>query len=444
MPPVTLNLIIANVAVFLLESAGTLSPEGMLALWPPVSGPFGSNFELWQLITYSFLHGNTAHIFFNMFALYMFGSDVERLFGARFYAAYYFVSVFAAAICHLVVTTWMGADPVPTVGASGGIYGVLLAYGLYFPHRQVMLLIPPIPMSARTLVVVYAVLELVLGVTGTAAAPGERPPARDHSRVERTLRGLRRAADRRSGARRGRARAHGAPGIQGRDDPRPRERPVARRQALLADLRARAGARRSRVHASGDSASRGRGGLLQGLPETISRAPHRGLGLRRRDRDAGDPHGAVGHVRSLSAAEDHPRAPGRGAAVLTLAHRHGPRAPEQPRLVLPRHFPRPLLDHYQRQFLDRGAAVLGARDGRGPDPVLGGLPFRAQPAGRQVDAGHPVRPGGPRENLRRQRAAPAPDVASGIDFATPTFAGQSAKGSTHAQTPPCRHRRPRP
>jgi membrane associated rhomboid family serine protease len=111
----------------------------------------------------------TAHIFFNMFALYMFGSDVERLFGARFYAAYYFVSVFAAAICHLVVTTWMGADPVPTVGASGGIYGVLLAYGLYFPHRQVMLLIPPIPMSARTLVVVYAVLELVLGVTGTAA-----------------------------------------------------------------------------------------------------------------------------------------------------------------------------------------------------------------------------------------------------------------------------------
>src|ERR1043166_2658913 len=147
MPPVTLNLIIANVAVFLLESAGTLSPEGMLALWPPVSGPFGSNFELWQLITYSFLHGNTAHIFFNMFALYM----------------------FASAICHLVVTTWMGADPVPTVGASGGIYGVLLAYGLYFPHRQVMLLIPPIPMSARTLVVVYAVLELVLGVTGTAA-----------------------------------------------------------------------------------------------------------------------------------------------------------------------------------------------------------------------------------------------------------------------------------
>ena len=169
MPPVTLNLIIANVAVFLLENAGTISPEGLFALWPPVSGPFGSNFEPWQLVTYSFLHGSTAHIFFNMFALYMFGSDVERVFGSRFFAAYYFVSVLAAAICHLVVTTWMGAEPLPTIGASGGIYGVLLAYGLYFPHRQVMLLIPPIPMSARTLVVVYAVLELVLGVTGTAA-----------------------------------------------------------------------------------------------------------------------------------------------------------------------------------------------------------------------------------------------------------------------------------
>src|SRR6476660_9646446 len=84
MPPVTLNLIIANVAVFLLETAGMVSPGGAFALWPPASGPLGSNFEPWQLVTYSFLHGNMAHIFFNMFALYMFGSDVERLFGSVF------------------------------------------------------------------------------------------------------------------------------------------------------------------------------------------------------------------------------------------------------------------------------------------------------------------------------------------------------------------------
>lgn len=170
MPPVTQGLIFANVAIFLLEMSGGMSLFSTFALWPPTSGPSAAPpFQLWQLITYSFLHANFAHIFFNMFALYMFGGDVERLFGSRFFAAFYFVSVLSAAVCHLVITTWMGADPAPTVGASGGIYGVLLAYGLYFPNRQLMLLIPPIPMRARTFVIVYAVIELVMGVTGTAA-----------------------------------------------------------------------------------------------------------------------------------------------------------------------------------------------------------------------------------------------------------------------------------
>jgi membrane associated rhomboid family serine protease len=169
-PPVTQALIYANVAVFLLEIAGGMSLFEWFALWPPASAlSQAPDFQLWQLLTYSFLHANVAHIFFNMFALYMFGSDVERLFGSRFFAAYYFVSVLAAAVCHLVVTSWMGSAPYPTVGASGGVYGVLLAYGLYFPNRQLMLLIPPIPMRARTFVVVFAVLELILGVTGTAA-----------------------------------------------------------------------------------------------------------------------------------------------------------------------------------------------------------------------------------------------------------------------------------
>jgi membrane associated rhomboid family serine protease len=103
-----------------------------------------------------------------MFGLYMFGSDIERLFGARFYAAFYFASVLAAAVVHLVVSAWMGATPYPTVGASGGLYGLLLAYGMYLPNRQLMLLIPPIPMRARTFVIVFAAIALVMGVTGTA------------------------------------------------------------------------------------------------------------------------------------------------------------------------------------------------------------------------------------------------------------------------------------
>src|SRR3990170_2597113 len=134
MPPVTQALLIVNVVVFLLEQSAGMALFEWFALWPPSSGPSSApGFQLWQLVTYSFLHGGLAHIFFNMFALYMFGPDIERLFGSRFFAAYYFVAVLAAAICHLLVTSWMGATPYPTVGASGGVYGLLLAYGMYFP-----------------------------------------------------------------------------------------------------------------------------------------------------------------------------------------------------------------------------------------------------------------------------------------------------------------------
>ena len=170
MPPVTQALIIANVAVFFLANmAGGGWLFSAFALWPPTSGISNApGFQLWQLVTYSFLHGSFAHIFFNMFGLYMFGSDIERLFGARFYAAFYLASVLAAAVVHLVVSASMGAAPYPTVGASGGLYGLLLAYGMYFPNRQLMLLIPPIPMRARTFVIVFAAIALVMGVTGTA------------------------------------------------------------------------------------------------------------------------------------------------------------------------------------------------------------------------------------------------------------------------------------
>jgi membrane associated rhomboid family serine protease len=166
LPPVTQWLLIANVAVFVLQGAGVVD-LGWFALWPP--GSFESRFEPWQVVTYSFLHGGLAHIFFNMFALYMFGGEIERLFGSRFFALYYLASVVTAAITHLVVNAWMGAAPAPMVGASGGIYGLLLAFGVYFPHRRVMLLFPPIPMPARVFVFGFAVLELALGITQTAA-----------------------------------------------------------------------------------------------------------------------------------------------------------------------------------------------------------------------------------------------------------------------------------
>jgi membrane associated rhomboid family serine protease len=157
--------------VFLAQLAGgTPFLFEWFALWPLASGPSEvPSFQLWQIVSYGFLHGGLAHIAFNMLALYMFGGDIERLFGARFFLQYYFVCVVAAGLTHLVVTGWLGAPPYPTVGASGGIYGVLLAYGLYFPRRIVMLVFPPIPMPALLFVVVYAGLELYYGVTGTRA-----------------------------------------------------------------------------------------------------------------------------------------------------------------------------------------------------------------------------------------------------------------------------------
>jgi membrane associated rhomboid family serine protease len=166
MTPVTQALLFANIALFVASGTGIV-PVDEFALWPP--GGLESRFEPWQLVTYAFLHGSLAHIFFNMLGLYMFGTEVERLFGSRFYLAYYFGCVVSAALTHLVVTGWMGGSPYPTVGASGGVYGLLLAFGVYFPHRRVLLLFPPIPLPARVFVILFAALELVFGVTGTAA-----------------------------------------------------------------------------------------------------------------------------------------------------------------------------------------------------------------------------------------------------------------------------------
>jgi len=167
MPPVTLALVAANVAVFLLQAAapGILIP---FALWPLGSAAAGgrASFELWQVVTYAFLHGGLVHLAFNMFALYMFGGPIEQVFGGRRYLIYYFVCVVSAAIAQLAVSAMTGTV-YPSIGASGGVFGLLLAYAIYFPRNRIMLLFPPIPMPARVFVLVYAALELFFGVTGT-------------------------------------------------------------------------------------------------------------------------------------------------------------------------------------------------------------------------------------------------------------------------------------
>jgi membrane associated rhomboid family serine protease len=169
--PVTRALIIANVAMYFLQRITGDWTTIYLALWPwHTSGIAGvPPFEFWQLVTYGFLHDpdGYAHIFFNMFALFMFGSEIERSMGTRKYLTYYFTSVIGAAVAQVLVMAWMAGPPVATMGASGAVFGILLAFGVAFPHRRILLLIPPIPMPAWLFVTLYGLIELVLGVFGT-------------------------------------------------------------------------------------------------------------------------------------------------------------------------------------------------------------------------------------------------------------------------------------
>ena len=162
-PPVTRTLIVINVIAFFIKE---LLGEGFLQdfmLWP-----LGSNFAFWQILTYGFLHAGLTHLLFNMLGLYMFGSDIERVWGQKRFLVYYLSCVITAAIAQLTVTWTMGSAH-PTVGASGGVFGLLLAFGMMFPRRTVVLLIPPIPMPAWLFVTLYGLIELYLGITGTAS-----------------------------------------------------------------------------------------------------------------------------------------------------------------------------------------------------------------------------------------------------------------------------------
>ena len=167
--PVVRFLLIACVAVFGLQYLLGDVLELYFALWPPARVPGDPGFMPWQIVSYAFLHGGATHLLFNMFALYMFGPDIERLLGLKRFLIYYLVCVVGAALAQLLVLHMIGNPPVPTVGASGSIFGLLLAYGMAFPRRKLMLVFPPIPMPAWLFVTLYGLLELYLGLTGSNA-----------------------------------------------------------------------------------------------------------------------------------------------------------------------------------------------------------------------------------------------------------------------------------
>lgn len=172
-PPFIRFLLIANVVVFVVENLflagltyGGTRLDVLMMQWFALM-PIDSGFLPWQLVSYQFMHGSIGHLFFNMLALWMFGMELEHLWGTRRFATYYLLSGIAAGATHILINTLMGGPGAPTVGASGSIMGVLLAFGLTFPTRPVMMFPIFFPIPARIFVMLYAGLDLVMGIMNT-------------------------------------------------------------------------------------------------------------------------------------------------------------------------------------------------------------------------------------------------------------------------------------
>ena len=183
-PPVTRNLIIINIIVFIATLINREFMTTEFAVFYPTS-PF---FHWWQVLTHMFMHGGFWHILFNMYTLWLFGSVVENIIGSKKFVLFYFVCGLGAVGLHfgveyLQLQSYMegvalgnsaAIDNInaikftPTVGASGAIYGVLIGYAMLFPSSKMTLLVPPVTLSAKWMVVVFAAIELLTGITGTA------------------------------------------------------------------------------------------------------------------------------------------------------------------------------------------------------------------------------------------------------------------------------------
>ncbi len=163
-PVVSIAIITVCVTTYLL---GILFPDlrpfflEHFALWPLYSGYF----QPWQLFSYGFLHGSFNHLFFNMFALWMFGLSVEKIWGSRKFAEYFLICVLGSGLIQLLVQ-YLSGNIYPTIGASGAVFGLLLAYGVMWPNNKLILIFFPVPIKAKWFVLIYGVAELTFGVTG--------------------------------------------------------------------------------------------------------------------------------------------------------------------------------------------------------------------------------------------------------------------------------------
>lgn len=170
-PPVIKYLLVINAATFLLVIFVGNFRFGDLYFGYILTAifalfPLGDGFYPWQLFTYMFMHGGFGHLFFNMFALWMFGMELENVWGSKRFLTYYLLCGVGAGVANLLVAP-LFTTPAPTVGASGAIYGVLLAFGLMFPNRPIFLYFL-LPIKAKYFVTIFLAFELFYGVTGTS------------------------------------------------------------------------------------------------------------------------------------------------------------------------------------------------------------------------------------------------------------------------------------
>lgn len=179
-PPVIKNLLIINAIVFLIQylgeriaaSSGLTLADILMKYFSliPIGGYIGRtmtgqivewSFYPWQLITYQFMHGSLSHIFFNMFALWMFGMEIENYWGSKKFLYFYLLCGVAAGLLHMFISPLFGGAAAPTIGASGAIYGVMAAFALLFPNRLIFLYFF-IPVKAKYFITIMIVMEFML------------------------------------------------------------------------------------------------------------------------------------------------------------------------------------------------------------------------------------------------------------------------------------------
>ncbi len=189
------HLLIINVLLFFgSQLMGDPYPEDMLSLINEKTGDFAlwgryrlamffptsDYFRPYQLVTHMFMHGSVGHLFFNMFALFMFGPPLELSWGPRRFLFFYLFTGFGALALHLLVqyieltsgSVSVYTANIPVLGASGAVFGILAGYGMMFPNSVIQLLIPPIPIKAKYFVLIYAGLELFFGLSAFAGNSG--------------------------------------------------------------------------------------------------------------------------------------------------------------------------------------------------------------------------------------------------------------------------------